>query len=484
MLCLLIPILIILGNAFYGPHSSKSLNWRAGLHLYRSSFFVIIHIIFFGINVYGWSKSGVNHVLIFEMDPRKHLTYQKFLEIGTFLMVIWFVSVNIFLLSFYFDIYPFLQPLGLLIFLILFLINPLPIFYRQSRLWFLKKIFRVFLSPLYHVEFCDFWIGDQLCSLELVFFDLEYFLCFYINGSNMSSSDSTHTFFCNSWSQILLQSFFQNLPSWFRFIQCLRRYRDTKNKFPHLVNSGKYASSFFVNIINAFRRTKSFDYHQNKLENPFFYFWIITALISSTYKLIWDIKMDWGFFNKNAGENKYLREQIIYSRKIYYYIAIIINIIFRYIWIINIFIDFNSLFAEYSDIIGFLFGFIEIFRRFIWNYFRLENEHLTNCGEFRAVRDISIRPTLIGNENISISQETNSQYLSETIQTENRTATRRKTTIDEIPMRRITDCSRKPTGSLIRKKTNAEEFIDEMNTVLKLDPNSEVSLNDSENSTF
>jgi hypothetical protein len=35
---------------------------------------------------------------------------------------------------------------------------------------------------------------------------------------------------------------------------------------------------------------------------------------------------------------------------------------------------------------------LEVFRRFIWNFFRLENEHLNNCGEFRAVRDISINP--------------------------------------------------------------------------------------------
>ena len=28
----------------------------------------------------------------------------------------------------------------------------------------------------------------------------------------------------------------------------------------------------------------------------------------------------------------------------------------------------------------------------MWNFFRLENEHLNNCGQFRAVRDISIKP--------------------------------------------------------------------------------------------
>jgi hypothetical protein len=454
MICILIPILLIMSRS----NSSQTINWRTGLHLYRSSFFVILHIILFGLNVYGWSTNGVNHVLIFEINPRNHLTYQMFLEIGTFLMVIWLISLNLF----YGNFYSFVQPLCLVIFLIGFLLNPFPIFYKNSRLWFLRKLFRVFFSPFYHVGFTDFWLGDQLCSLELVFFDLEFFICFYINPSN-----STQFIFCSGWSQILLQSFLLLLPSWFRFAQCLRQYRDTKQKFPHLVNAGKYASSFFVSITNALRRAKTFDYHQNKLENPFLYLWVITCLISSTYKVIWDIKMDWGFFNINAGENTYLREQIIYPRKVYYYISIVVNIIFRYIWIINIFFHFNSVFGEYSDIIGFSFAFIELFRRFIWNYFRLENEHLTNCGEFRAVRDISIRPTPIINDNLRVEQQTDNQYNSQLNQT---------ITIDEIPMEIINDFQRVEPRSFIRRKTIAEQFIDEINTVLTIDTNPTVSL--------
>ena len=36
--------------------------------------------------------------------------------------------------------------------------------------------------------------------------------------------------------------------------------------------------------------------------------------------------------------------------------------------------------------------FLYLLCRFIWNFFRLENEHLNNCGKFRAVRDISVAP--------------------------------------------------------------------------------------------
>lgn len=38
------------------------------------------------------------------------------------------------------------------------------------------------------------------------------------------------------------------LPAYFRFAQCIRRYRDTKEASPHLVNAAKYATSFFVVI--------------------------------------------------------------------------------------------------------------------------------------------------------------------------------------------------------------------------------------------
>lgn len=50
---------------------------------------------------------------------------------------------------------------------------------------------------------------------------------------------------CHSYSYGL-RAIIQCLPAWLRFIQCLRRYRDTKRAFPHLVNAGKYSTTFFV----------------------------------------------------------------------------------------------------------------------------------------------------------------------------------------------------------------------------------------------
>jgi hypothetical protein len=395
MLCLLLPTVIVLCGNLHDSQSTKPLAWRQALFLYRSTFLIVLHIALIGINIYGWSSSGVNHVLIFEINPRNHLTYQQFLEIGTFLFVLWFLSFTGFILSSYYDFHPFIHPLGFVTLILLLLLNPTPTFYHHARFWFLKTLGRIICAPFYRVGFADFWLGDQLTSLELIFFDIEYFVCFYIYDVGwwpISSSSSARGLLCHDWPKIVLQTFLMILPSWFRFAQCLRRYHDTKHKFPHLANAGKYASGFLVIGTNSLRRATAIHYLNDPTSNPFLYLWIAASFLGATYKLIWDLKMDWGFFDKNAGENQFLRDQIVYPSKFYYYAAILENILFRYIWIINVFMHFRTRSAEYADVIGFIFGLIEIFRRFIWNYFRLENEHLNNCGEFRAVRDISIAP--------------------------------------------------------------------------------------------
>lgn len=102
------------------------------------------------------------------------------------------------------------------------------------------------------------------------------------------------------------------LPAWFRFAQCLRRYRDSREAFPHLVNAGKYSTTFFVVIFATLRSFYASEY-VNTFDNPYTYLWLMSGVVSSTYAYLWDIKMDWGLFDSNAGDNKFLREEIVYS---------------------------------------------------------------------------------------------------------------------------------------------------------------------------
>uniref|UniRef100_A0A3Q2P2Q5 Xenotropic and polytropic retrovirus receptor 1b n=1 Tax=Fundulus heteroclitus TaxID=8078 RepID=A0A3Q2P2Q5_FUNHE len=362
------------------------------IRIYRGGFLLIEFLFLLGINTYGWRQAGVNHVLIFELNPRNNLSHQHLFEIAGLLGVLWCVS----LLSCLFHdsiLVPMqVNPLILYGFFFLFLINPFKTCYYKSRFWLLKLLFRVVTAPFHHVGFADFWLADQLNSLVVVLMDLEYMVCFYSIELNWAEQKglfvATSKGVCNSYSYGL-RAVIKCLPAWFRFAQCLRRYRDTKRAFPHLVNAGKYSTSFFVVTFSALYST----HKESELEGRiYFYLYIACAIVSSCYTLIWDLKMDWGLFDRNAGENTFLREEIVYPQKAYYYCAILEDVLLRFAWILTVTLTSLPNLEGIADILATLLAPLEVFRRFVWNFFRLENEHLNNCGEFRAVRDISVAP--------------------------------------------------------------------------------------------
>lgn len=100
--------------------------------------------------------------------------------------------------------------------------------------------------------------------------------------------------------------------------------------------------------------------------------------------------MDWGLFDPNAGDNKFLREETVYSSNWFYYFGMAEDLVLRFGWTLSM----SLVKAGYveGEVMMTLLSPLEVLRRFMWNYFRLENEHLNNCGKFRAVRDISVAP--------------------------------------------------------------------------------------------
>lgn len=145
-------------------------------------------------------------------------------------------------------------------------------------------------------------------SLSTAFLDFEFLLCFYFTNGNWLEAKTAN--FCLN--DFYVRPVVACLPAWFRFAQCLRRYRDSKEAFPHLFNAGKYSTTFLVAIFGTLRAATKDDY-ESTFDNPFAWAWLASAILSSCYALTWDLKMDWGLFDKNAGENTLLREEIVYS---------------------------------------------------------------------------------------------------------------------------------------------------------------------------
>ncbi|OXU28573.1 hypothetical protein TSAR_004785 [Trichomalopsis sarcophagae] len=356
-------------------------NLKIAFRLYRGPLLIIQFLFLIGVNVYGWRSSGVNHVLIFELDPRNHLSEQHLMELAAVLGVVWTLSLLSFLYSASLSIPPYVNPLALVIIMTAFLLNPLKVFRHEARFWLLRIVWRVLIAPFAYVNFADFWLADQLNSLATALLDFQFLTCFYItNGNWLEASDTRQ---CTSGS-LIIRPLVNCLPAWFRFAQCIRRYRDSKEAFPHLVNAGKYSTTFLV-VITSTLRIYHADKYQGTWESPWLWLWLVSCFINSIYSYTWDIKMDWGLLDGNAGENRFLREEVSF-----YYFAIIEDFLLRFVWILSFVL------VEYgfigNDLMTSIVAPLEVFRRFVWNFFRLENEHLNNCGKFRAVRDISIAP--------------------------------------------------------------------------------------------
>lgn len=367
-------------------HEGSRENLKIAFRLYRGPLLVIQFLFLMGVNVYGWRSSGVNHVLIFELDPRNHLSEQHLMELAAIFGVIWTLSLLSFLYSASLSVPPFVNPLALAVIMAVFVLNPIKVFRHEARFWALRVMGRIIAAPFFHVGFADFWLADQLNSLVAALLDFQFLICFYITNGDWLNAEETSECMEKDW---VIRPIVSCLPAWFRFAQCVRRYRDTKEAFPHLVNAGKYSSTFLVVLFATLRSVYSDDY-EDLLDNPYLYLWVLASIVSSCYAYTWDIKMDWGLFDKSAGENKFLREETVYSSTSFYYFAIVEDLILRFAWAYSyVLIEANYISGDLMTSIN---SPLEVFRRFVWNFFRLENEHLNNCGKFRAVRDISVAP--------------------------------------------------------------------------------------------
>lgn len=113
------------------------------VRLYRGPLLLVIFLFLMGINVYCWRSSGVNHVLIFELDPRNHLTEQHIMELATVFGLVWAGSALIFLYSEALHIPPYINPLILAILMIAFLFNPTKTLRHDARFWVLRVTVRL-----------------------------------------------------------------------------------------------------------------------------------------------------------------------------------------------------------------------------------------------------------------------------------------------------------------------------------------------------
>ncbi|CAG7923077.1 unnamed protein product [Penicillium olsonii] len=338
------------------------------LQIYGGYFLIVFHVLLFCVDCMIWTKSKINHAFVFEYDSRHTLEWRQLLEIPSFFLFLMglFMWLNF---SWYNHMYIY-WPVVLIGLTVIIIFLPARVLHHRSRKWFAFSNWRLLLAGIYPVEFRDFFLGDMYCSQTYAMGNIELFFCLYASHWGYPPK-------CNS-SHSRLLGFFQCLPSVWRAFQCIRRYLDTRNAFPHLLNLGKYLFGVLYYATLSMYRIELYTRFQAAF--------ITFALLNAVYTSVWDLIMDWSLGNPYA-KTPMLREVLAFRRVWVYYAAMVLDVVVRFNWIFYAIFITN---IQQSALLSFVIGVSEVCRRGVWSIFRVENEHCTNVLLFRASRDVPL----------------------------------------------------------------------------------------------
>ncbi|PVU84773.1 hypothetical protein BB559_007429 [Furculomyces boomerangus] len=345
------------------------------LYIYSCTLLVLLFFVLFSTNMLAWYYSNINYKFIFMFDPRDNLSPWQFFKFSSVMLLCSTSLMEIDILKHglnsdkYFGI-------GVLIFNLIILFIPVNLFYYSSRRWLLNSFKRLLFAGFFPVEFRDFFLGDCLCSLGYSI-SIFYFLgCMSHNKWPIIDQNICVPSLSVSGTVVLC------IPNLIRFIQCIRRYIDSSHAFPHLYNAGKYALALVGVVVMYLNSVKG--------TNGMKILAIVLMTLSSAYSAFWDLYMDWGFFEEDA-KYLFLRKELKFNFIPVYYFAMITDPLMRFVWIAN-FIPLPLIGGQKlsKNVLRFALALVEVIRRYQWCFFRLENEHVNNCGQFRATIEIPL----------------------------------------------------------------------------------------------
>ncbi|KAI0459942.1 EXS family-domain-containing protein [Xylaria acuta] len=362
--------LIYGAELLFDPDPTIRLQASYLLQIYGGYFFILLLFSLFCLDCYIWTANKINYPFIFEFDPRHHLDWRQLASFPSFFLLLFGVFIWLNFTRYGRDELWLYYPVILIFISLLIIFLPARILFHRSRQWLAYSHFRLFFAGLFPVEFRDFFLGDMYCSLTYATSNLELFFCLYANyWENPPICNSNHS---------RLLGFFSTLPAVWRALQCIRRYYDTENVFPHLVNCGKY-----IMTILSYVTLSLFRMHNTHANLALF---VTFSTINGLYTSVWDLFMDFSLLQPDA-RHPLLRDILGLKRRWLYYVIMVIDPILRFGWI------FYAIFThdlQHSTLTSLLVSLSEVIRRGMWALLRVENEHCGNVAQYKASRDVPL----------------------------------------------------------------------------------------------
>ncbi|KAK3040105.1 hypothetical protein RJ639_027831 [Escallonia herrerae] len=324
-----------------------------------------------GVNLWVFSQANVNYAKIFDLD-QNHLTYREIWKCATWMTIIVPTSMTAYLYLYSHGEVSLAasQPVLLYAAVAMALIFPFDIFYLSSRYFLLRTLWRIVFPlqasySLSAITFADFFVADILTSMSKVFSDLERSVCRMVHRQVATIAWFEADSVCGS--HAIAIPIVLVLPYIFRLLQCLRQYKDTGERTT-LLNALKYSTAVPVIFLSALKY-HVFPDSWTSIYRPL---WLVSSFLNSSYSFYWDVNRDWdlsGFTRIFKFSKPHFFSHLLYGRNWVYVWAIGSNLILRCTWTYKL-----SAHLRHNYLTLFTITALEIFRRFQWVFFRVENE--------------------------------------------------------------------------------------------------------------
>ncbi|XP_058096370.1 phosphate transporter PHO1 homolog 3-like [Magnolia sinica] len=372
-------ILIVRAHKVYDQEGSTTYMLTM-FPLYSLFGFIILHMLMYAANIYFWRRYRVNYPFIFGFKQGTELGYREVSLLSTALAVLALAGV---LTNLDMQMDPKtneykplteLVPLGLVTFVLLVTFCPFNIIYRSNRFFLLQCAFHCICAPLYKVTLPDFFLADQLTSQVQAIRSLQFYVCYYGWGHFKQRKNDCLRYPVYKTFLFIVAV----IPYWARLLQCVRRTFEEKDVM-QVYNGLKY----FATIVAVIMRTAY------EIQGGMNWKLVagITSAVAAVVSTYWDLVYDWGLLQRTS-KNRWLRDKLLISHKSVYFTAMVLNILLRFAWLQSIF-NFQVSFLH-KNAFSTTVACLEILRRGMWNFFRLENEHLNNVGKYRAFKSVPL----------------------------------------------------------------------------------------------
>lgn len=354
--------------------------------LFRGPAIIILFMYMVSFNVVVWQLFGIKYRPMFQFGKGVMPTARELADYAglfavcfTVLTAVFFICLGVKAAQVWDKIIPCIM-WGVIL---LVLFNPLKLMHRKGRFALIKSLFRVVTAPFHKVTFGDFWLADQLNSLVVVFLAVEYSVC-YVLWDWTHPPDSQ---VCGLKTFMGIRPVLTLLPAMFRFWQCIRDYYDSK-KIQHFLNAIKYSTTFWVVVTAAlyslhYPSGYPLDGAWDTVGLVYVALWAVASCLRALYTFVWDVNRDWGLWRTTQRGRWLLRGDIVYKRPCIYHCAIFLDLILRFSQTLKI--SLGVYLHVSSDLLFTSLAVAEVFRRFVWNFFRVEFQHVINTHNHPTV---------------------------------------------------------------------------------------------------